>query len=520
MSAVALERPAAPRLLPAAYQISLALIGALALVSQILCYQFGFYSVSMDESLRALMSTDLTFARVLEPLIWPPFYKIIVGVALKIHDDLFWTPRILTQIAGLLNLAALVFLSRRLFNDRTVDLITAVLSVYFFQRFILSIAPASEVYYNLFVLLAAAFVIGWLRSERYPDLLASSICLFLASTVRYEGCFLAAVMLAFLAWRWIRSGSPRTSWFLINAGVLSIFPTFWIVDSLLLYGSLDNLSVASMQGDASGRTILHALKTNHLVRFLSDVGSTPLLAGLLTLIHLSWRDARLRAWAGVLFGALIVVTGVVVATASVAVGAPWRLSGPWALALLPFLAHWLKACAERFPKRHRHRVLIPAVLVCAFGFALESFELVAAYRSDNRFTEDELAAGRYAQALAGRGSKKILLESETLRYLNVLVASNRPERFVLNTGSDPIRISLYTHRSQYWKEHDPAIYEAYVRPKYELSNGLSADILSRNGIGFVMLHSDGYKHKADANPDLAAIANFGDWQLYEVRPPD
>jgi hypothetical protein len=520
MSAVALGEPAAPRLLPASYQISLALIGALALVSQILCHRFGFYSVSMDESLRALMSTDLTFARALEPLIWPPFYKIIVGAALKIHDDLFLTPRILAQIAGLLNLVALVFLSQRLFNDRTIDLITAVLGVYFYHRFILSIAPASEVYYNLFILLAAAFLIGWLRSERCRDLLATSICLLLASTVRYEGCFLAAVMLAFLAWRWIRSGSPRTAWFLVNAGVLSIFPIFWIVDSLLLYGSLDNLSVARMQGGASGRTILDALKVNHLVRFVSDVGSTPLLAGLLTLTYLSWRDARLRTWAGVLFGALIVITGVVVATESVAVGAPWRLSGPWALLLLPFLAHWLKAFAERFPQRYRHGVLIPAVLVCAFGFALESFDLVVAYRNDNRFTEDELAAGRYAQALVGRGSQKILIESETLRYLNVLVASNQPERFVLNTGSDPIRISLYTHRSQYWKEHDPAIYEAYVRPKYELSNGLSAKILSRNGIGYVMLHSDGYKRQADNNPDLAAIATFGAWQLYEVRPPD
>lgn len=56
------------------------------------------------------MSADLTLARAVEPLIWPPFYKIFVGAALKIYDDLFLTPRILTQIAGLLNLGALVFL--------------------------------------------------------------------------------------------------------------------------------------------------------------------------------------------------------------------------------------------------------------------------------------------------------------------------------------------------------------------------------------------------------------------------
>jgi hypothetical protein len=53
-----------------------------------------------------------------------------------------------------------------------------------------------------------------------------------------------------------------------------------------------------------------------------------------------------------------------------------------------------------------------------------------------------------------------------------------------------------------------------------LSNGLGGEILSRNGIGYVMLHSDGYKRRADVNPDLAAIATFGAWQLYQVRPPD
>lgn len=327
------------------------------------------------------------------------------------------------------------------------------------------------------------------------------------------------MLLVFLTYRWIRSSRPCTTWFFVNALILSIFPALWIADSLLFYGSFDNLSVARIQGGASGKAVLHALEVNHLGRFLLDVASTPLFVGLLILAFLSWSDRRLPTWAGVLFAPLVVITGVVVATKSVAVGAPWRLDGPWALLLLPFLAYWLKAFAERFPEKHRRRVLIPAVLVCALGFALESFDLVLTYRGDNRFTRDERAAGRYTQALFDRGSEKVLIESETLRYLNVLVASNRPEQFVLNTGSDPVRIALYAHRGQYWKKHDPAIYDTYVKPKYELSNGLSAEILTRNHIGYVMLHSSIYKLRAEANPDLAEIAKFGEWQLYQVLPP-
>ncbi|MGH6897569.1 MAG: hypothetical protein ACREJ5_13650 [Geminicoccaceae bacterium] len=46
----------AQRSFPGSYEIALALIGTVALVSQIFCYQVGFYSVSMDESVRARMS--------------------------------------------------------------------------------------------------------------------------------------------------------------------------------------------------------------------------------------------------------------------------------------------------------------------------------------------------------------------------------------------------------------------------------------------------------------------------------
>lgn len=56
MPGAGLMTTTAQRSFPGSYEIALALIGTVALVSQIFCYQVGFYSVSMDESVRARMS--------------------------------------------------------------------------------------------------------------------------------------------------------------------------------------------------------------------------------------------------------------------------------------------------------------------------------------------------------------------------------------------------------------------------------------------------------------------------------
>jgi hypothetical protein len=89
----------------------------LALVVQLGLYKLGFYRVTADESARSLMALRLSWHNALDPWIWPPFYKIFVGLFLKLHDDVFIVPRVLVGIAGLVLLLAMLRLAGALFAD-------------------------------------------------------------------------------------------------------------------------------------------------------------------------------------------------------------------------------------------------------------------------------------------------------------------------------------------------------------------------------------------------------------------
>ena len=135
----------------------LTLIFILAIISQYAVFNQGFYSVSFDESARALMSDELNLRNAIEPFVWPPVYKIFTGLVLKLYDDLFFIPRIIAFISGLLVLVELIILSDILFGDRLINIATTTLGLYLRHRFIFSIAPMSDIYFNLFILLVFSF---------------------------------------------------------------------------------------------------------------------------------------------------------------------------------------------------------------------------------------------------------------------------------------------------------------------------------------------------------------------------
>ena len=152
----------------------------LAIISQYMLFAKGFYSLVYDESARSLMSDNLTLKTALEPFIWPPFYKIITGLFLKVYDDLLFAPRLMTMVFGLLTLGALILLSKTLFQNKIIDILTAFLSIYVPHRFLLSIAPMAEIYFYFFIILGSVFLIRWLREEKDWQVIGVSTCFFLA----------------------------------------------------------------------------------------------------------------------------------------------------------------------------------------------------------------------------------------------------------------------------------------------------------------------------------------------------
>ena len=89
------------------YLLSLGLALLVALVAQVGLLSAGLFRITSDESARILTAWHMTRANALEPFLWPPFYKLFVGSALKLYPNIFLTPRILVDAAGLLSLLAL-----------------------------------------------------------------------------------------------------------------------------------------------------------------------------------------------------------------------------------------------------------------------------------------------------------------------------------------------------------------------------------------------------------------------------
>ena len=168
-----------------------------------------------------------------------------------------------------------------------------------------------------------------------------------------------------------------------------------------------------------------------------------------------------------LFSPLLILTFVSLITKSVAGAAWWRMGGTWTLLILPFAAYVLKRFSDRFTNSRAKQVLV-------------------------------------------------IIESESLPYLNVMVASNMPEQFILQTGNDPVKVAVYLGgRKNYWKENYEEIYEAYVKPKYALGSDLNYQLLKAQNIGYLLLQSSEYKD-ASREHNLREISRFGKWTLYKI----
>ncbi len=516
-----------------AYLAALAAVVAAALVLQAGLYGIGFHRVAADESARSLMALDLSWANALEPFIWPPFYKLFVGAALKLWGDVFVVPRLLAGLAGLLAILALVRLSDLLFGDRAVNLLTAVLAVAFPHRLVFSVAPMSDIYGHLFLLLAAGCALAWLQRGSVPQLLLGCACLFAAQTVRFEAGFFALALFALVLHRWLLRRELGFGTVAGAAALLFAFPAFWIANSYAWYGSLENLGITGRQYAAVfGTDRLLALYLSPAGRNLAlELLWNPLmLAGLAALAEAAARNVALRAWA-LAFGAapFALLTAAMVLSLSVPMAAPWRTTGAWALLLLPFeafavlrLASWLAAPrGARAPRGGAARGRAAAALLLALALlppAARSAAYVREGMTDIRtgHWREERAAGLHAMrelARSGSGGKVLVDSANNLDFLDVLAGSGEPKRFVLSHGTDPQAVA------------NGSAFGYPPEDRFGLARGgagaAAQAALAAEGVRLLLVREPRFLAALDAAGRWERDRAFGPWVLYRPRtPPD
>jgi hypothetical protein len=491
------------------HYILLALIILFTCAAQVYLFKQEFYSISADESARILEAAEMPFSRILRPTYFPPLYALINKLGLSLYYDLFLAPRILTSIVGVAASMALMFLAYRLFRNSTISIITGFLAVCFPHRLVFSVAPLSEIYFMCFMTLGCAFFLGWITDERKEDLLFSTICFLLCSALRYEGWLACATMACILTVQRFTTKKPDRGAYLISISILLSFPLYWFLSAYFTKRMWAFSSISKYYIDSHGKDPVDVWQRSFMYQFIEQSVFSPLIAGLVSFAYHAVQDRSVRLVSLLLILPILGMTALGFATYALPVHNWWRVAGPALFLLLPFLAHLIyKACSAISINRHVYymSLVIVTSLVAAWFYA----ETGRRTKQSN-FTGDHLRAGTFLKGSALKAKDKILIDTSTWMYTNVIVASNMPDRFIMNTGPDPL----------------------YPKPAViEFKQGIDVALLKKMHIKYLMFQTkEGpginkleflAKVKAQAavlneSKALQKINQIGEWGIFAVK---
>jgi hypothetical protein len=97
--------------------------------------------------------------------------------------------------------------------------------------------------------------------------------------------------------------------------------------------------------------------------------------------------------------------------------------------------------------------------------------------------------------LAVSPSTKILIESSGYFYLNIMIASQHPNAFVLNSAPER-------------PDERPPIVSA--------EKPLDKSALTNRGIGILVFKAPNYKDLIEQHADVAKTDEFGEWSIYQL----
>jgi hypothetical protein len=505
---------------------------ALALVLHLGLLATGFERLSNDEAGRVMMALGLTAENALEPWIWPPLHRLVLGLALKLHEDAVWVPRLVSIAAALGLLVGILWLTARISGDRRVMLVAALLALVTPYRLLLGTVPMADILMLLLLVLGAERVLVWLQEGRTGALLTGCALVGLATAVRYEAWFIAACLGLTLAWRWWRGQGVSFSTLAAAGVLLSGFPLFWIVDSWIWYGSLGNLAITPEQfkaiaGDDAGR---QAMLLNPLGKPLwQELAWNPATwLGAAMLAWLARRDAALRGFAAAFMTALPLMGITMLATTAVSLAATWRLVGTWSLLLLPFGALALVRLAAWVAARLRapHAALLAVLLLPAVMLpAVRDQRLARAgmFNWETGTWRHDTEVGRAAVAELKRlGGGRVVVDSlGNLDFLEVMVGSGAPRLFVTSADAPAPAVALYVPMATHLREiGDTARIDLYLSDRFGLAAGGDPAALAARGIRLAVVRDAAVRSALDASSDAELVRVWPDWALYRLQPKE
>lgn len=471
----------------------------IASVIQVLLYLQGYYSFSGDESDRTLLAYSWLIGKMPKSEPWLPFHTIINGIFLKYFFNLFWVPRIVGSIFGFLSVAVLIWFAHVLIKDKLVTVVSAILSVFFPPFVILRAVPLSEAMYFFFIISSASFLFKWLESKKTSYLLFVTILLAISSSIRYEGWIFCGSFLIFLIIEFYLRRELHIKLIVISAIILLSFPLFWILRNALETGNPLEFIVSSSERYKLhyGFSIIPMLKYNLITQFIYQNVLYINFAGLFSLLFYLLTDSNTRRWSltfllSFIFLAIFSILGLAMPS-----HAYWRIPLIWNILLIPFTAHFIIKFSSFLAdtiKKSKRTVLLTIISAIIVYFSFQVKRII----SFSYFSADDISAGNYLKehVIDSKNNFKILIDTSDWNYLNVMVASNHPQSFIINAKKDP---ALPVNKI--------------------IGNGKEINInyLTSLGIDYLLFEDSNLNDYIEENPNFIKIKKLGEWELYKLE---
>lgn len=425
----------------------------IVLAVQAIVLSRGFVSVSADEFSRVLLGASWAESPyfieryILDVTnVWQPWHFYLLGLALKIYGgDLFLTSRIVTMIFSLISLGMLYLLVRKLFN-RWVALLSALIVGLMRAYVNLSLTPMVDIIFTTFLISFLYLFFVWLGSRADRHLLLAALMVSLASGLRYDGWFAAAIFSAYVGLRWLielwTTRSLRPLW-LLAIGLACLLICIWLLANYVYFGAPVHFLEGHKGSGPSPRGIgplTDVCPRLSYAELMLRNGGLILLLGILG-ITLSHRFLARKLWLYLMFGftpfVVLVLRGVFGGRMP---GTAYRphYPFPYVVLLAPFCAYgiYLAITASKQSRHHPWRTAGWGMLV-----VMSVYNVWVAYL---RFTQRYNWVLIGLLALAGIALSYLLLDTKHLLYW-MLSLGPLPVLIVLSK-SDLVsgHLSLYT----------------------------------------------------------------------------
>jgi hypothetical protein len=455
----------------------------------------GFYGISADESGRTLDALQWISSGIPISDVWLPFHRIVVGFGISLFNDLFITPRVISFMFGLIALTAIVWLAYELFRDYRITCLTALLAAFFPLRVVLSVVPLSEIEFIAFIAAGFASYTRWAHSRGSLSLLATGLFLGLSTSIRYEGwVFVILIIMELFFERENRKQIfHRPIIGIMSLILMNLFIAYWIyityADTKTLFSFIN--ATTSNYRRVADMSFVRLIWRNPATQFFYQNVVTLNFVGIISLFGLSRSQKDVRRLVLIVLPTLAVLAFLGLIGKALPTHNPWRIPAVISCLLVPFTAYWIVQQMERFSSLRWMRYGIPAIVL--FAFAIQ----VGVMTRSPIFTRSEFLIGRFVREKLKEnnlGSPKVLIETSDWSYLNIVLASNKPDLFIYNTGFWPCN-STYPIINT----HEP----------------LNISNLNERKIRFLVLKSK-IQCNLRSNKSIQEIGHFGEWSIYEI----